>query len=941
MTLKFVIFGFFLSISSIHAATWVGGSGSCATTNTWNCDSNWATPATTPNGVDATAIFNDTAFNSPAFTVDITVGTITFASTDTYTISSTASHPLIFSASSSSAVVTLSSSGTLNFATAMPITLSSNLSITQNSTGDCTFDSKISGSKAITITGTGNVKFTNTSNDYSGGTTISSGTLIAEGNVLGSGGVTISSGTLEFDNANGASYSSSLAYTLNGAAIIDVTAGTTVTITGAIGGSGSLQKTDSGTLVLQPSSSNSYSGGTTISAGELHLASDAYLGNTSGSLNFAGGTLRVVTAAFSSARSGNISNNSSIFNTGGFSNTLSGNFSGTGALTIQGGGTLTLSGANSYTGGTTVTNTALVGNTNSLTGTITADAGSSVTFSQSFNGTYSGSLQGAAALRINGSGAVTLSGSSSLSGATTVQQGTLNITGSLASSAVTVNSGATLGGTGTVGATTINANGILDPGSGTSIGTLFINGNLDLSALHSQVNLDFTPTSTDLIAVTGTATLTGADLTITGAGGFYVPFSTYTVLTSTNALATTFASTSSTDSNFVITDVTYGANNVTLTIHTLSPFFNFPFSNQNTQSVGENINALSAANEIPTALLNIINTFLGQSNEAINAALDQMHPAPYSAYNELQEELGAQIISLFHRKPRLRCNHCSCNLNRIWVKPFGNSLNEKHHGKEFGFTANSGGIALGYDREAGENWVIGLGGAWNNTHLEWHSNHGHGIVNGVYGSLYTDYQAGSFYLGGAFLGGVDFYDTTRHINFFTVNEKAKSTFQGLDLIAQLTSAYYFGAPNALLYPYANFDFLYLQLPGFTESGAPGLNLDVKGRTSSTFRTEMGLAFQIQDTNYDETLCISPAVSIGWVNMFPIERPDFHSHFEGAQTSFTTYGWNQTWNLFALSFDLYIDYRCFTLGLEYNMEMSPDHETLLFNQNGDIRLEWNW
>ncbi|HSX10717.1 MAG TPA: autotransporter outer membrane beta-barrel domain-containing protein, partial [Chlamydiales bacterium] len=500
-----------------------------------------------------------------------------------------------------------------------------------------------------------------------------------------------------------------------------------------------------------------------------------------------------------------------------------------------------------------------------------------------------------------------------------------------------LSSGTTLGGTGTVGATTSNS-ATITPGNG-GVGTLTVSGNLTFNGA-SNVLIHAAPLSASKIAVSGTAVLTGTTLTVSPQPGFYGLTTSYTILTSAGLGGTQFNSPAlSTNSNFIPTLSYAGGNNVLLTLKVLNPFFEFPFGNRNEESVGNNIAALNEAGELPAGLASLLGLLVGQSDATINEALDQLHPAPYSAFTEFQEEVGAKLISLFHRKPYLP--YVYLDSTRVWVTPFGDSLTEKHHGEEFGFTANSGGVAFGVDGDLTPYWDLGFGGAWNYGQLEWHARHGHGEVNGFYGSVYTDYLVSNFYIGAAVYGGIDFYDTERHIRIVTIDDKAKANFRGYDIVAQLATAYYFGAPTAYFYPYANFDYLYCHTPGFTEHGADSLDLDVGSNHASTFRTEMGLALQLIDLNYDETMGITPLFSIGWVNMCPIERQNYHSFFVGAPIPFTTFGWDETWNLFSLDFGLGFFYQAFSIDVEYNCEMSADKETLLYNHYGNICFEWEW
>ena len=145
------------------------------------------------------------------------------------------------------------------------------------------------------------------------------GTLILTGANSYSGGTTVAAGVLQ---GNSASLQGNI---LNNASVVFDQAGTG-TYAGAMSGSGSLAKTGAGTLVL--AGANSYSGGTTVSAGVLQ--------GTTASLQ------------------GNILNNASVVFDQAGTGTYAGVMSGSGSLTKSGTGTLILTGANSYSGGTTV-----------------------------------------------------------------------------------------------------------------------------------------------------------------------------------------------------------------------------------------------------------------------------------------------------------------------------------------------------------------------------------------------------------------------------------------------------------------------------------------------------------------------------------------------------------------------------------------------------------
>ena len=151
---------------------------------------------------------------------------------------------------------------------------------------------------------------------------------------------------------NAASGALSFGGTINaGNNTLSVTGSNAVTINGAISGAGaSLAKSGSGNLTL--GGNNTYTGGTTVSAGRL-------IGSTS---SLQGAITNYSALEFAQASNG----------------TYSGNMGGSGSFTKTGAGTLTITGTNTYTGTTTVSAGKLVINGNTSTSSTTVSSGATL-----------------------------------------------------------------------------------------------------------------------------------------------------------------------------------------------------------------------------------------------------------------------------------------------------------------------------------------------------------------------------------------------------------------------------------------------------------------------------------------------------------------------------------------------------------------------------------
>ncbi|KAA7612467.1 fibronectin-binding autotransporter adhesin ShdA [Salmonella enterica subsp. enterica serovar Lubbock] len=228
-----------------------------------------------------------------------------------------------------------------------------------------TLDNNVTGEGQIVKSGSDELIVTG-DNNYSGGTTITGGTLTADhADSLGTGAIA-NSGVLQVGEGE-------LENTLSGA--------------------GSLVKTGTGELTL--SGDNSYSGTTTITGGTLTADNADSLGT------------------------GTIANNGVLqVGEGELENTLS----GSGSLVKTGTGELTLSGDNTYSGGTTIDDGVLIADNADSLGT-GAIANNGVL--QVGEGELKNTLSGTGSLVKIGTGELTLSGDNTYSGGTTIDDGVL------------------------------------------------------------------------------------------------------------------------------------------------------------------------------------------------------------------------------------------------------------------------------------------------------------------------------------------------------------------------------------------------------------------------------------------------------------------------------------------------------------------------------------
>ena len=198
----------------------------------------------------------------------------------------------------------------------------------------------------------------------------------------------------------------------------------TATINSEVAGSGGLNKTDVGTLVLN--GDNSYRGGTTVSGGVLQVSGDQNLGAADTGITLNGGTFRYG-KAFDTSRAWTLGDDGGTIDTNGSSVSLLSAVGGSGGLTKAGDGTLTLTKDSSFKGATTIRSGTLQlgngGETGSVTGNILNLGDLVVNRSNTLE--LNGVITGTGDFIQRGSGTTVLNGINNWSGYTLVENGTL------------------------------------------------------------------------------------------------------------------------------------------------------------------------------------------------------------------------------------------------------------------------------------------------------------------------------------------------------------------------------------------------------------------------------------------------------------------------------------------------------------------------------------
>jgi autotransporter-associated beta strand protein len=703
----------------------------------------------------------------------------------------------------------------------------------------------------------------------------SSGTLLLNGGTLGGAGTIQDNGIVEFLG--------SFVYTES--------------VDAHIVGTGSLVLNLTGGELLVDSTGNTYSGQTQILNGSLVAeTTNAFSPNSAFTVN---STLDL--NGFNNAI-GSLSGTGTVINSGSSNATLTvgGNnvssvFSGvledgsaaTLALTKVGTGTLILTGTNTYTGPTTVN-----------AGTLEVD----------------GSIASVETL-INSGGVLT--GSGSILG-NVVNNGML--TGSESIGGNVVNNGV-LTGSESIRGNVVN-NGIVSPGS--PIGTLTISGNYIQNAGGTlRIGVGGTaPGQFSLLAVGGHATL-GGNLQIVSVNGFQLAVGNkLTFLTATGGVSGNFStiqnpfpSGTAVEAQFVLlpnaVEIEGTQGSFATIIQSLGPGVTpnelavakaidsargdpreaalFAFLNSQPIANLPHDFSLIAPTQISSinasvSMGKVQTSNIGQRMLNIHAGSTGFSSSGFTLNGEaptfgngLAGETGAEGKSgpsVLAPIPENRWG--------FFVTGLGEFTNVDSTANANGYDVNTGGITLGVDYRVTPYFAVGLLGGYAHNNVSLVGGGNIDVNGGTFGAYATLFGNG-FYLDAAVTGGPDGYDTHRT----ALVGSASGSTEGADLNVVVSAGYDWKYGNFSIGPTASFEFGYVGLDGFSETGSlaplkfPDQNTQSETTTfgaKATYEWKVG------------KITLIPQVSAGWQHEYGSVAYQVVAGFaSGAGTSFTVNG----------------------------------------------------
>ncbi|MBB6488514.1 autotransporter domain-containing protein [Rhizobium lusitanum] len=825
--------------------------------------------------------------------------------------------------------------GALNGVAGTNVNLGAN-ALTLGGTAGGTFSGAIGGAGSLTLAGSGAQTLAGAST-YTGGTHLNSGSLVLGNSAaLGTGALNVNVSALLDTSAN-----VTLSNTVNLAAGSTLTLGgsNALTLSGGIAGAAALVKNGAATTTLN--GANTYTGGTTINAGTLALGAGGSLASMGAvSLASAGATFDLSGASGAQtigALSGVVGTNvnlggNALTLAGSGNTTYSGAIGGVGSLTMAGSGTQTLTGASTYAGGTTINagtlsvssdaNLGAASGALTFTGGVLATTGSFISGrSVTLNGTgafdvaagdtlgLTGTLSGAGSFTKAGSGIFDYDGNGSgFTGMTEVAAGSL-IVGSDASHAnatlggsVTANNGATLGGHGTVGSgsgsvVTIGSGGTVAPGN--SIGTLTVNGNY-VQAAGSTYVAEIDPSgASDLIKVTGTATINGGTVSVLKAPGSYAPGTHYTLLTAAGGVTGTYG-TLGQNMPFVDLALNYDANDVFLDVARNNVAFPAVGITRNQKATAGALESLGSGSTLYTVIAGAPDAGTARADfdalsgeihaSARSALIDDSYFVRDAANNRIRsafgDATGADMPLLGYGPDGVKPVTADSIGAVAWGQAFGTWGSYDGDGNAAGMDTSIGGFLAGLDGEVAENVRLGLLAGYSRTSFDVSDRASSGSSDNWHLGLYGGGKWNALRLSGGLAYTWHDIATSRSVAFPGVTDSLSSDYHAGTVQAFGEAGYRIDTAGGFAFePFANLAYVSLHTNGFSEDGGNAALRGNGGTTDTTFTT-LGLHLSsVFDLGGTKT---NAHGTLGWRHAFGDTTPISRQAFAGSDT-FTVAG----------------------------------------------------
>ena len=321
-------------------------------------------------------------------------------------------------------------------------------------------------------------------------------------------------------------------------------------------------------------------------------------------------------------------------------------------------------------------------------------------------------------------------------------------------------------------------------------------------------------------------------------------------------------------------------------------------------------NVLPAINAIssPAAVINAV-AQLAPSNSDLAAPMvtfERARAFQNLLSSHLSEGLcdaGSQADSQRQQKDQSQINDrrdldeatSSCPQNNqysgLWVKGFGYFGDQGAQGAFLGYSSRILGAMLGYDVPISDDTRAGLGIGYAHSAIEGMTFISSTGINTYQATAYIAHEDGTWFADGDLSYGWDNYSGMRQISFTGLNRTANARYSGGDFTGYLTAGRHIAVDDFTVTPLFSLQTSFLNLDGYTETGAGDIDLQVAAQNYTFLESGLGMSVA-RHFEMGEGSDLLPEIHVKWLHELLNQNLQNTASFTAAgSTSFVTSGLN--------------------------------------------------
>jgi len=273
--------------------------------------------------------------------------------------------------------------------------------------------------------------------------------------------------------------------------------------------------------------------------------------------------------------------------------------------------------------------------------------------------------------------------------------------------------------------------------------------------------------------------------------------------------------------------------------------------------------------------------------------------------------------------------------SHLWVEGFGSSIDQDNRNGQYGYDATSGGVTFGVDSDMVlEGVTTGASFSYAQSSVDSKSvSNASTDINSYIGTLYgSKVMDDGLFINGQLGFGYNDYETERTVSGVG---QAKGDTNGWQATAKVEAGKDFAMDAITLTPLASLQYTYVDIDGYTETGAGGANLTVNPDAMSTVDAAVGgqIAYAYPLRNGGSLV---PSAHAKYVYRMGDTALDTTSRFTGGGAAFSTGGVKADRSSVNLGAGLLLT----TVGgTDLSLNYDADIRSNLIGHSGQVKARW--